>query len=146
MKKSIALILALLAATSVSAQPSPISRVRIYTFAAPVAQAGDLFGGSIPAALADSVDDIKVALEYGRFYRFNTKSREEAAIVVEVVGREVADNGEYRVRVHVTMVDGRESDLTGTSTHQWKQAAKQIADQLVAYAKTHEKELLSPKS
>jgi hypothetical protein len=49
--------------------------------------------------------------------------------------------GEFRVHVHVTTRDGHEADLTGTSVHQWRQSATDIAKQLAAWAQTHQDDL-----
>jgi hypothetical protein len=85
--------------------------------------------------LLDSVRDLRHAIKEWQ-YITETDRRTEAALDVRITGREEVQ-GELRVHVHVTTRDGLETDLTGASVHQWKQAAKDIARQLSAWAHGH---------
>jgi hypothetical protein len=95
----------------------------------------------VPRALADSVKDLRDKIGHGLWDILNvTDKRDAAQIVVQVTSREEIQ-GEYRVHVHVTTIDGHQSDLTGTSTHQWKQSADDLVQQLSEWAKTHRVDL-----
>ncbi len=113
----------LLATAAPSAAIGAKTKVFVYTA---VVNPDNGFGGFVPPALRDSVNDIQ-----GAFWQIlrltNTKTRAEAVMIVEVVGREEVA-GEFRVHVHITY-DGREADYTGTSIHQWSRAAEAVAFQ-----------------
>src|ERR1700682_5247591 len=109
------------------------STARVYVYAASEETATFRVA---PQALTESAQDLQAAIVGGIAHDLAlTTTRDRARICVRVTGRK-AVQGEYRVQAHVT-VDGHGADLTGTSTHQWKQAARQIADQLVAWVKAH---------
>jgi hypothetical protein len=101
--------------------------VKVFVFA--VAEGTDNFLTQSPSPpLAASVGDIRRAIQDARGVT-DTPQRKDAVIVVQVVGREEV-NSEYRVHGQVTMIDGRTKALTGTSTRQWRQSARQIVQQL----------------
>ncbi len=108
--------------------------VLVYVFAAP---AGSDTFQAIPRALSDSVTDLQRWMNTGSLFGglHTTRAREKARIVVQITAREAVD-GEFRVHAHVT-ADGHASDLVGTSTHQWKQSAGDLVDQLAAWAHAH---------
>jgi hypothetical protein len=124
-------IVALLVVLSV-VQPSAaiFGSTKVYVFAA--AEGADTFQ-AVPRALLDSVHDLRGVLAGGGLRE--TSHRDQARIIVQVMSREEVQ-GEMRVHVHVT-ADGHAADLTGTSVHQWKQAAIDLADQLSDWVKAH---------
>jgi hypothetical protein len=69
-----------------------------------------------------------------------TAARDRARIVVRVTSREAAP-GDYRVHAHVTTIDGRAADFTGTSTRQWKQGADDLIRQLAEWVQMHRGDL-----
>jgi hypothetical protein len=114
------------------------SNAKVFIFAAPVGTTADFLGGFVPVALRDSVEDFRREIRGIRGIAFTTH-REDALFVVQALSREEV-NGEYRLSAHVTS-EGREADLMGTSTHQWKQCAEQILRQIASWAKAHQAEL-----
>jgi hypothetical protein len=102
--------------------------IRIFVFVAPTNAPSTFLGGFASRTLADSAVDMRNATGSLR-YITNTGKRDEAAIVVQVTSREEVQ-GEFRVHAHATFTDGQTADLTGTSSHQWKQGARDIAEQL----------------
>jgi hypothetical protein len=116
------------------------SAVKVYIFAA--AEETDTFH-VIPRMLADSAKDLRPAIHAGipRNGLAVTSKRDTAAIVAQVTSREELQ-GEYRVHVHVTTIDGHEADLTGISTHQWKQSADDVVQQLADWARAHRSDLI----
>ncbi len=115
-------------------------RVKMYVFAEPNVS-DSRTGDQVPATITDSVEDLRRALRlmrmdpitYGYGRRWLTDKRSEAEFLVRLTGREEA-RGEYRVYVHLTTRDGRQVELTGTSAHQWRQSADDLATQLVTIA------------
>jgi hypothetical protein len=107
--------------------------VRVYVYVEP---AGPIGFQVVPRPLMDSARDLRAVLDGGSSPLYFTPKPDKAAMRVEVTGREEVD-GEYRVHVHVTTHDGGQ-DLTGTSTHQWKECATELVRQFVAWAQTHQ--------
>jgi hypothetical protein len=107
----------LMAALLAVAVPSYASSAKVFVFAAPEGTPDGFLGELVPSTLNDSVKDIRLAIfdrpHSGLTVRITDK-RQDASIVVQVMGREEA-NGEYRVHVHVT-IEGREADLTGSGS------------------------------
>jgi hypothetical protein len=119
----------------VLASTASARNAKVYIFVKPTGRIEGLVSGAAPASLMDSANDLWTALGEAGTGLTRTKKRDEARVVVQVLRREEVQ-GEFRVHVHVTL-DGQDADLVGTSTHQWKLAAWQIADQLEAWAKAH---------
>jgi hypothetical protein len=118
------------------AAPSYAKNAKVYVFVAPEGRIDGFLDGAAPAPLTDSAGDLRDAITRGEYNGLTvTAKRLDARILVQVMSREEVE-GEFRVHAHIT-IDGREADLIGTSTHQWKQAARQIVDQLSAWAKAH---------
>jgi hypothetical protein len=113
---------------------------KVFVFAGAEEPGGSFLGELVSARLADSVTDIRRRIPRRQMpyvdWLVLTNTRADAAILVQVVGREELD-GEYRVHVHVTIGD-READLTGSSTHQWKKSAEQIVEQLTNWVEAHQ--------
>lgn len=136
---AIAPIFVLCTAVGVSAA----ERIGVYlTAAVPdhVGRSADGFVDPAPAANAaiqDSVMDIARAFnkEFGWGDMKLVTKREKAKIFMQVVGREEA-NGTYVVHATATYGD-HTFNMTGTSTHQWKQSAAQIAQQLQDWIKAN---------
>jgi hypothetical protein len=140
------LLLFLIVATLGSANVSAASKVKVFVFAGASGHAKVPVDGFIdpsPSAdpsLTDSVQDLHWAI---RAYFSgivtgvleNVSAREDATIVVQVVGREEV-NGAYVVHARATFKD-HQFDLTGGSTHQWKESAHQIAIQLAEWVRAH---------
>jgi hypothetical protein len=91
----------------------------------------------INAGIQDSVMDIARVFngDFGWGVMKLVTKREKAKIFMQVVGREEV-NGNYVVHARATFKD-HTFDLTGTSVHQWKQSADQIARQLADWIKVN---------
>jgi hypothetical protein len=115
------------------AAPAAAKNAKVYIFVAPEGRVE----GAVPSALLDSATDLRESIDGSRRGGLAfTKHRAKARIVVQITSREEVAGGELRVHAHVTF-DGRDADLIGTSTHQWKFAAAQIGMQLFAWRKAH---------
>ena len=112
---------------------------KIFVFAAATIEPGSFLGGFASKTLADSAEDLRSAIGHLR-YITTTEKRDEAVIVVQVTSREEVQ-GEFRVHAHATFTDGQTADLTGTSSHQWKQSAGAIAEQLAYWVHAHQTEI-----
>jgi hypothetical protein len=115
---------------------------KIFVFAAPERPADSFLEAAIPAALADSAGDVRRAIKDEIGGRYLTDRRADAAVLVQIMGREEV-SGELRVHAHVTTRDGRATDVTGTSTHTWKQSGKVVGDRVTRWVKANEASLLS---
>jgi hypothetical protein len=114
------------------------SALKVYVYAA--VKEEDTFQ-AIPRTLTDSALDLQIAISGGLTNGLAvTHKQSNAAIVVQVTSREEVQ-GEYRVHVHVTTIDGHAADLTGTSTHQWKLSADDLIEQLANWAHAHHAEV-----
>jgi hypothetical protein len=113
--------------------------VKIFVFVAATNDASTFLGGFASRTLVNSAEDLRNAIGHLR-YITNTGKRDEAVIVVQVASREEVQ-GEFRVHAHATFTDGQTADLTGTSSHQWKQSALSIAEQLAYWVHAHPTEI-----
>jgi hypothetical protein len=121
------------------ASPSLAKSVKVFVFVAATIEPDSFLGGFGSRTLDDSAEDLRRAIS-GLRYITNTRKRDEALIVVQVTSREEVQ-GEFRVHAHATFTDGQTADLTGTSSHQWKQGALAIAEQVAYWVHAHPTEI-----